>query len=78
MPFGLTIPEARDGLDGRGKLEVVNGLPVAIQLVEGRHELAKKLSDLSLNDAADNSLDGARKLGVRKCVGNSLEVMVES
>ena len=35
VQFGLTIPEARDGLDGQGKPEVVNGLPGAIQLDEG-------------------------------------------
>ena len=33
--FGLTIPEARDSLDGQGKPEVVSGLLRATQLVEG-------------------------------------------
>ena len=46
VQFGLTITEARDGLDGQGKPEVVNGLPGAIQLVEDRHEFAKKWPDL--------------------------------
>ena len=39
--FGQAISEARDGLDGQGEPGVVNRLQWAIQLVEGRHELAK-------------------------------------
>jgi len=35
VQFGLTIPEARDGLDGQGEPRVVSGLQRAIQLIEG-------------------------------------------